>query len=119
MTEEMLVQEKDQDWLNGGAEKSSGSRRNTLGMGALELFSLGSGIYEDKNNIDNTNNKDKEIILEHKTELSDLKEMLNRLDGFSSDLLESKAFNRRKKVLKEPDQILIKINDMDNKKDEN
>jgi len=33
---------------HGGSQTGSGSRRNVVGSGALELFRLGNGVFEEK-----------------------------------------------------------------------
>ena len=54
---------------HGGQQAGSGTRRNVVGTGALELLSLGKGIYE-------SDNKDEEHIFRTQNELKVLLESL-------------------------------------------
>lgn len=58
---------------HGGQQMGSGTRRNVLGTGALELFSLSNGVYENKSS-------DEEQILTTKNELKVLIEGLEHKD---------------------------------------
>lgn len=61
---------------HGGDQTASGSRRNVVGTGALELFSLGSGIMEQ----DSSSQKEERQILEAHTDVKNLVENLQNLE---------------------------------------
>ena len=60
----------------GGSQSSSGSKRNVLGMGALELFSLGNGVMEGQE----IAREEEKRILEADTETKTLIENLKNLE---------------------------------------
>jgi hypothetical protein len=55
---------------HGGQQVGSGTKRNVLGTGALELFSLGNGVYESKN-------KDEDQIIQTDNDIKVLIENLS------------------------------------------
>ena len=76
----------------GSKEKGRNTKRNTLGTGALDLFSLGSGIYEEgtgggKKIREQIILNEEKQVLENNKDLKILRELLNQLDGFSSGVL--------------------------------
>ena len=60
---------------HAGNQKSSGSRRNVLGSGAMELFSLSNGVFEQK-----ANTSEEEQILDVNSEVKMLIENLTKRD---------------------------------------
>jgi hypothetical protein len=60
---------------HAGNQKSSGSRRNVLGSGAMELFSLSNGVFEQK-----AKTSDEEEILVVNNEVKVLIENLTKRD---------------------------------------
>jgi hypothetical protein len=66
----------------GGSQSASGSRRNVLGTGALELLRLGNGVAEQKSSEEET------LILEMNNEVRDLirnLEGINKKEGKTED----------------------------------
>ena len=94
MTEETLGARTRSYIAQGSKEKGRNTKRNTLGMGALDLFSLGTGIYEEgimgKKIKDQITLNEEKQVLENNKDLKILRELLNHLDGFSS-----RSFNRK------------------------
>ena len=91
MTEETLGARTRSYIAQGSKEKGRNTKRNTLGMGALDLFSLGTGIYEEgitgKKIKDQITLNEEKQVLENNKDLKTLRELLNQLDGFSSGVL--------------------------------
>lgn len=86
----------------GANEKGKNTKRNTLGMGALDLFGLANGIYEEeiKNEINREETtkqdnkvlteeikKDQEKLEKNREEFKNLKELLNKMESFSVQIL--------------------------------
>lgn len=92
-----------------GAEKASGSRRNVMGAGSQEMFSLGKGIYESADDI--YNEYEKGIIEESKKE-EKLIQVTTEVKTLLSKLKESKIRDNSNKV---EDNSLVESRDNEDK----